>query len=148
MAKNENLDEPMVSKVSAVSNEAKISTRGFIFILLVAVAAAIVGGYFFTTSHKSTSSTTKDGKSSGGNAGIMDKKKFPDHAEGILQEGGVDGEGNFHLERPGGESQNVYLTSAIVDLSSFVGKKIRVWGQTNKAQKAGWLMDVGYVENL
>lgn len=81
-------------------------------------------------------------------AGVKDDKKFPDTAEGTLKEGGIDGEGNFHLERPGGESQNVYLTSSIVDLSEYIGKKIKVRGQTFEAEKAGWLMDVGYVEIL
>jgi len=80
--------------------------------------------------------------------GIVDKKTFKDKAEGLLKEGGIDGEGSFHLERPGGESQNVYLTSTTVDLSKFVGKKVRVWGETFTAEKAGWLMDVGLVEVL
>jgi len=78
--------------------------------------------------------------------GIVDKKTFKDKAEGVLKEGGIDGEGNFHLERPGGVSQNVYLTSSTVDLSQFIGKKVRVWGETFAAEKAGWLMDVGFVE--
>ncbi len=81
-------------------------------------------------------------------AGIVDKKTFKDKAEGLLKEGGINGEGNFHLERPGGPSQNVYLTSSTVDLSQFVGKKIRIWGQTFAGEKAGWLMDVGFVEIL
>lgn len=79
-------------------------------------------------------------------AGIKDTKTFPDDAEGLLREGGFEGEGSFHLERPGGVSQNVYLTSSTVDLSEFVGKKVTVLGQTHRASKAGWLMDVGYVE--
>ncbi|MBI1862760.1 hypothetical protein HYS00_01430 [Candidatus Microgenomates bacterium] len=87
-------------------------------------------------------------KSPGKSAGVKDDKKFPDKAEGTLKEGGIDGEGNFHLERPGGDSQNVYLTSSIVDLSEYVGKKVRVHGQTFEGKKAGWLMDVGYVEIL
>lgn len=78
--------------------------------------------------------------------GIKDKKTFKDQAEGILKEGGIDGEGNFHLERPGGVSQNVYLTSSTVDLSKYIGKKVAVWGETFSSQKAGWLMDVGLVE--
>jgi len=81
-------------------------------------------------------------------AGVVDKKIFKDKAEGILKEGGIDGEGNFHLERTGGPSQNVYLTSSTVDLSSYLGKKVRVYGQTFAGQKAGWLMDVGYIEVL
>ena len=80
--------------------------------------------------------------------GIADKKTFKDQAEGTLKEGGIDGEGNFHLVRPGGESQNVYLTSTTVDLTQYIGKKVRVWGETFAAEKAGWLMDVGLVEIL
>lgn len=95
-----------------------------------------------------TTNTTQEKPTKSGSAGILDKKTFPDSVEGILKEGGIDGEGQFHLERPGGPSQNAYLTSSTVDLSEFVGKKVRVWGQTNKGQKAGWLMDVGYVELL
>ncbi len=87
-------------------------------------------------------------KTTANSSGIKDTKRFPDKAEGKLVEGGIEGEGSFHLERPGGESQNVYLTSSIVDLSEFVGKKVRVMGQTFAGQKAGWLMDVGYVEKL
>lgn len=80
--------------------------------------------------------------------GLKDKKTFKDKAEGILKEGGIEGEGQFHLERAGGESQNVYLTSTTVDLSEFIDKKVRVWGETFAAEKAGWLMDVGLVEVL
>lgn len=78
--------------------------------------------------------------------GSNDTSTFTDTTEGVLKEGGIEGEGQFHLVRPGGESQNVYLTSSLVDLSLFVDKKVKVWGQTQKAQTAGWLMDVGRVE--
>lgn len=80
--------------------------------------------------------------------GADDSSTFKDTAEGTLKTGGINGEGVFHLERPGGESQNVYLTSSTVDLSKFIDKKIKVWGQTQKAQYAGWLMDVGKIEVL
>lgn len=79
-------------------------------------------------------------------AGVTDTKAFPDTTEGIVRAGGIDGEGEFHLERPGGDSQNVYMTSSAIDLSQFIGKKVKVWGQTQTAQKAGWLMDVGKLE--
>lgn len=77
-----------------------------------------------------------------------DAEDFSDNAEGTLREGGIDGEGAYHLERPGGESQNVYLTSSVLDLSPFVGRKVKVWGQTQTAQSAGWLMDVGRLQVL
>lgn len=75
--------------------------------------------------------------------GSSDEKAFKDSAEGMLKKGGIEGEGAYHLERPGGVSQNVYLTSSVLDLSQLVGRKIKVWGETNAAQTAGWLMDVG-----
>ncbi len=52
------------------------------------------------------------------------------------------------MVRPGGDSQNVYLTSSIIDLSRFVKKKVKVWGETHAAQHVGWLMDVGRLEVL
>lgn len=80
--------------------------------------------------------------------GSKDEKTFKDSATGTLKKGGIEGEGAYHLERPGGDSQNVYLTSSVIDLSQFVGKKVQVWGETNAAQKAGWLMDVGRLKIL
>lgn len=78
--------------------------------------------------------------------GVSDTQVFTDSAEGEISLGGVDGEGSHHLIREGGESQYVYLTSSIIDLDQFVGRKVKVWGQTFQAQKAGWLMDVGRLE--
>lgn len=86
--------------------------------------------------------------SKGTTFGSNDISTFKDTAEGVLKQGGIDGEGAFHLVRPGGDSQNVYLTSSSVDLSKLIDKNIKVWGQTQKAQHAGWLMDVGRVEVL
>lgn len=71
---------------------------------------------------------------------------FPDMAEGYLEAGGIDGEGSHSLLRPGGASQTVYLTSSITDLSKLEGMQVKVWGETFKGQKAGWLMDVGRIE--
>ena len=79
-------------------------------------------------------------------AGIADESTFRDTAEGILEAGGIDGEGTHHLIREGGPSKYVYLTSTVIDLESFVGKTVQVWGETISAQKAGWLMDVGKIK--
>lgn len=81
-----------------------------------------------------------------GEAGLADESTFKDTATGKLEEGGVNGEGTHHLTREGGPSQNVYLTSTVIDLGAFVGKKVQVWGQTIGAKKAGWLMDVGKIK--
>jgi hypothetical protein len=78
--------------------------------------------------------------------GVQDEKTFKDSAEGYLEIGGLDGEGSHKLLRPGGDSQTVYLTSSVTDLDKFDGMSVKVWGETFKGQKAGWLMDVGRVQ--
>lgn len=78
--------------------------------------------------------------------GVADEQTFKDSAEGFLQIGGLDGEGSHKLLRVGGPSQTVYLTSSITDLDKFDGMNVKVWGETFKGQKAGWLMDVGRIQ--
>lgn len=97
---------------------------------------------------KSSESAQQSGIAVGDVVGAQDEKAFKDQAEGVLVEGGVDGEGSHHLLRAGGKSQNVYLTSSVVDLNLFVGDRVIIWGETFSAQKAGWLMDVGRVKVL
>jgi hypothetical protein len=79
-------------------------------------------------------------------AGVLDPKTKYDDATGTIKEGGTGNEGTHHLDREGGVDQTVYLTSSVIDLSSFVGKKVKVWGQTLASKKAGWLMDVAKVQ--
>jgi len=79
-------------------------------------------------------------------AGSTDTKTFKDSAIGVVQKDGTDGEGTHQLLREGGPSQTVTLMSSVIDLNQYVGKKVKVYGQTMAAQKAAWLMDVGRVE--
>jgi hypothetical protein len=82
--------------------------------------------------------------------GVKDTSdEFTDTAEGILDKGGSKGgEGSHKLIRPGGDDQTAYLNSSVVDLDQFVGHKVKIWGKTFAAQKAGWLLDVGKVQIL
>lgn len=76
-------------------------------------------------------------------AGIVDESTFKgDTAEGTLEEGGLNGDGTHRLEREGGTSQTIYLASTAIDLQSFVGKKVKIWGDSQSTKKAGWFMDV------
>ncbi len=124
-------------------------------IFVVIVLLGLGSGYVLSMNSAINEKTTSGGGnlnssslSKGTTVGSDDTKLFKDTAQGVLKLGGIDGEGAFHLERPGGISQNVYLTSSTVDLSKFIDKKIKVWGQTQKARSAGWLMDVGRIEVL
>lgn len=133
---------------------APLFSAKLIIALSVVVLLGIGSGYFLAKNTGKTAFTNLGAPGSGSTVakgtvvGSEDLKTFKDIAEGKLEKGGIDGEGQFHLVRPGGASQNVYMTSSIVDLSLFIGKKVKVWGETQKAQKAGWLMDVGRVEVL
>ena len=124
------LDSKDVDEVSYVSF--------FTFIAVAVIIGAVFGFGFSRLNKKTTNSSSDKTKNTTQSAGIVDKKTFKDSVEGILREGGIDGEGNFHIERPGGVSQNAYLTSSTVDLSVYIGKKIKVWGQTFSGQKAGY----------
>jgi len=144
---NNNSSQTFIHKLDSDKKEGKMKILTFSLFLIAALVLGSVIGYIpslfagKTTAKNEQQNATKS-------VGIVDKKTFKDFAEGVLKEGGIDGEGTFHLERPGGESQNVYLTSTTVDLSKFIGKKVKVWGQTFSGEKAGWLMDVGLVEIL
>lgn len=117
---------------------------------LTMIMAGIVTGYllsgysFADGGSKSVASEESKGvEVSETEAGLTDNGNFSDTAEGVLVEGGIEGEGTHHLDRGTGESKYVYLTSSVFDLQSFVGKKVQVWGETISGLHAGWLMDVG-----
>lgn len=130
------------------SAESKKNTMKMILASFVVVLMGIGTGYLLS------GSSADGGVSSGGGVAVSEGQKEGespvDESEitdseapiGILAEGGIDGEGTHHLERPGGPSKYVYLTSTVLDLQSFVGKKVQVQGETLSAIKAGWLMDV------
>lgn len=122
-------------------------------IILGIVFAGTISGYFLVgrgggMGLSSPSQLAPGTELKGQEFGSKDTGAFPDTAVGVLEKGGIDGEGTHKLVREGGESQTAYLTSSLVDLDPLVGKKIQVWGETFKGQKAGWLMDVGRVKVL
>jgi len=128
------------------------TTLVYAFVVLIVVGAGIWTGKLLSGG---TSGLTDKGEgkvpgAQGGQneAGLADESTFRDSAEGLLVSGGIKGEGTHHLEREGGEDQFVYLTSTVIDLESFSGKKVMVWGETISARSAGWLMDVGKVKVL
>lgn len=113
---------------------------------ILIIFLGITSGYLLAS--RGASTTTQSSATATQVVGNKDTKTFRDSAEGIIEEGGLDGEGTHKLLREGGDSQTVYLTSSVVDLGKFTGKKVRVWGETFAAAKAAWLMDVGRVELL
>lgn len=127
---------------------------GMILGAVVIIAAGVGSGYLLAqrgggiTGIKSAAEVAQTGVKVGDVVGSADETVFKDNAIGMLDRGGIDGEGSHQLVREGGASQTVYLTSSVVDLEQFVGHKVQVWGETFAAQKAGWLMDVGRIKVL
>lgn len=153
MDKNKPAQQPVAKNPVSINNS--IFTKNlFIFLIIAIVLGGVTGFVLSNKKGSSGGNTLTSGSinssdiSKGTIVGSDDMKTFKDTATGTLKGGGISGEGQFHLVRPGGDSQNVYLTSSSLDLSKFVGKKVKVWGQTQTAQYAGWLMDVGRVEVL
>jgi hypothetical protein len=144
--------EPLIRNLDQ-HGSSKTNLPFVVMVLGIAILAGVGSGFLLSRVIKpsantnQTTTSTSDTSSSGKKVvGVVDKKTFKDSAEGILREGGIEGEGSYYLERPGGKSQNAYLTSSTVDLSAYIGKKVKVYGETQTAKKAGWLMDVGAVE--
>jgi hypothetical protein len=135
--------------------ETSASMKPIVLVLAVLVLLGVGTGYILSRGSLSLkfggkSTTTGSAITSNGSntktVGVSDTKTFSDSATGTVQAGGIDGEGTHQLVREGGPSQTVYLISSVVDLDQFIGKKVKVWGQTIAAKKAAWLMDVGKVE--
>ncbi len=120
--------------------------------ILLGVGTGFAVANFFATGSLVPSSISPEIPTSGVKVGdvigVPDAQTFKDSAEGVLEKGGLNGEGSHSLLRPNGPSQTVYLTSSVIDLDELVGDKIKVWGETFKGQKVGWLMDVGRVQVL
>jgi hypothetical protein len=117
----------------------------FILGSFLVVLGGIGTGWLLYTKviNKSDSKVAAPGaKVSSSEAGLLDPNIKYQDVKGVLQEGGIGNEGTHHLDREGGVSQTVYLTSSVIDLQSFVGKKVEIWGETLSSKKAGWLMDV------
>ena len=115
-------------------------------IFLGVVIAGIVLGYYLSVRNVPGSGKVVKGDDiiqTENEVGSTDTATFRDTAKGVLESGGSNGEGTHKLTRDGGPSQTVYLISSIVDLDQYAGKKVEVWGETIRAQKVGWLMDVG-----
>lgn len=143
---------PSVGKEQLVrkfSGSEKKSNAVLIVIALVTVLAGIGTGYLLSGKKGSSSGVSVPGvTNTAKEAGMADEATFKDTATGVIRSGGISGEGTHHLERDGGPSQYVYLTSTVINMESFAGKKVQVWGQTTSAKKAGWLMDVGKLKVL
>lgn len=126
------------------------TNRIFIAIITLAIVAGIGSGYVLSSGNKTQVAKSPDSTTPvTAKTASSDNRTFRDFAEGTIQkrpapQNGEYLEGTHMLIRDG--AMPVALTSSVVDLSEYENKKVKVLGETQKAIKEGWLMDVGKVE--
>lgn len=123
-----------------------LSNKMIIGVYVALILLGVGTGYLLSRGGAGGVTTTPSTVNTGKVVGSTDTKTFKDSAVGVIEKGGSDGEGTHALIREGGPSQTAYLMSSVVDLDQYVGKKVKVWGQTMAAKKVSWLMDVGKIE--
>jgi hypothetical protein len=131
------------------SNNIKKSPKFLVPVLVMAIIiiGGVITGYLLSQNKGLSSGGISAGTINKPNeVGSADSQTFKDTATGVLEAGGLNGDGTHKLIREGGPSQTAYLTSSVIDLDQFVGKKVQVWGETQKGQKVSWLMDVGRIK--
>lgn len=122
-------------------------------LVTVAVASIVLGTITgLILSSKGSKANLSSSGSGTPKTAQQDSTTFRDFAEGIVQskpqptDPSEYTEGTHILQREG--EVPVALTSSVVDLSQYEGKRVKVFGETQKALKEGWLMDVGRVEQI
>jgi hypothetical protein len=124
--------------------------RMFLGIVGLAVFLGIFTGYILSTKNSSTGASPL----AVGNAksAEQDSRTFKDFAEGTIKLKPLPSDSNEYTEGTHllirQNAVPVALTSSVVDLSKYEGKKVKVYGETQKALKEGWLMDIGKVEEV
>lgn len=137
--------DTVIKPLTLASNLPKVLVG---IIVLAILAGSLTGFLMANKNSKGIGPTT----SSQAKAASEDNRTFRDFAEGTIKAKPTPSdptqytEGTHVLERTG--AVPVALTSSVVDLSQYEGKKIKVYGETQKALKEGWLMDVGRVEEV
>lgn len=147
MEENNNIN-PIDSQIRSVSTPNRLTKTIIpVVLILLVIGLGIFTGYRVSsvkgasTNQLPAGEIAKESIAKGKEYGMKDPGKV-DSTIGVVEKGGINGEGTHKLLREGGASQTVCMISSVLDLDQFVGEKIQVWGETNKAQKAGWLMDV------
>ncbi|OGE63085.1 hypothetical protein A2964_03205 [Candidatus Daviesbacteria bacterium RIFCSPLOWO2_01_FULL_40_27] len=122
-------------------------------ILGVVIAALVLGtltGYLLST--KSSGSKVSSLVAGKAKSAEQDTTTFRDFAEGVIKakpqpsDPEENTEGTHLLIREG--AVPVTLTSSVIDLSKYEGKKVKVFGETQAVPRVEWFMDVGKVEEI
>ena len=137
-------------------NSASSITKYLLIVLVVALLGGVGTGYVLAQGKGGSGAAPSNliditaNKPKTAEQDIGGNKTFRDFADGKItkkpepKDPTEYSEGTHMLIRDG--AQPVALTSSVVDLSEYENKTVKVYGETQKALKEGWLMDVGKVE--
>lgn len=146
---DESQDPQEEEKITKKISTSEVFTKPLLGVMIAAVVLGVATGYIL--SQKSVSKVTNPLVGTP-KTPQQDIRTFRDFAEGVVKTRPAPSnpseyvEGTHLLQREG--AVPVALTSSVVDLSQYEGKKVKVFGETQKALKEGWLMDVGRVEEI
>lgn len=133
------------------SRKSRLPLKG-LFVFLLIILSGVASGYFMaTTTSAGSPDVAPGGTKSAGEVGVSDDTTFRDCAKGTVEANDLTdtkSEGSHKLIRDGGPSQTVYMTSSVLALDDYVGKKVEVCGETNDSKKVSWFMDVGRLKLL
>ncbi len=148
------MEDTAISKANKITKDF-ISTNNpsklLLTVVVVSVVLGVITGYILSNKGGGDLKSAGLGVPVAKNA-QTDTRTFKDFAEGKIavkpqpKDPGEYVEGTHTLVRETGVP--VALTSSVVDLSKYEGKKVKIYGETQKALKEGWLMDVGKVEEI
>lgn len=144
-------DQPSQKRFSLIHKLSfESTTKVLLIVIAISLVAGVGTGYFLSTSAGSKTAN-KIPLNQKPKSAEQDARTFRDFAEGKIvkkpeSKNGDYAEGTHLLTRDG--AIPVALTSSVVDLSLYENKKVKVFGETQKALKEGWLMDVGKVEEV
>ena len=143
--------EPITQPLNKKSSASKINKVIPLILILLIIAAGAISGLFLSSTGRKDESKSAVSEQEELTPEVQQSfnQTFRDEAEGKIEKNDeLDkyAQGTHKLIRPGGEAQTAYITSTVLDLDEYVGKNVKVFGETFGSSQVGWLMDVGKVE--
>lgn len=149
MEQTQQTNPPQPTPLRKAPSKINLSKALPFLIIIIIVGAGIFSGLVLSSRNKSAAQSAIKEEDLTPQAKESFNQTFRDEAEGTIEKNDeLDkyAQGTHKLIRPGGEDQTAFLTSSVLDLDEFVGKKVKVFGETFGSSQVGWLMDVGKVE--
>ncbi len=122
-------------------------------IVIASVVLGLITGFILSGKGRGQGLTSSGLGASPAKNPETDTRTFKDFAEGVIKAKpqnltSKENNGGTHLLIREDSAIPVTLTSSVVDLSKYEGKKVKVFGQTQAVPKVDWFMDVGKVEEI